>query len=71
VVEHLPASVDLVSPVGRFTASYEVVDGKIMVKRILVINKTTYPAMEYADLQGLLYAFIDDQRAVISYKPGM
>lgn len=71
MVEHLPASVDLVSPAGRFTTSYDVVDGKIMVKRIFVINKTTYPATEYADLQGLLYAFIDDQRAVISYKPGM
>lgn len=70
VVEHLPAAVDLNSPAGRFTAGYEVIDGKLTVKRVLVINKTTYPAKEYADVQSLLYAFIDDQRAVISFKPG-
>lgn len=70
VVEHLPAAVDLLNPAGHFSASYEVVDGKITVKRVFVINKTTYPAKEYADVQSLLYAFIDDQRAVISYRPG-
>lgn len=70
VVEHLPAAVDLSSPAGRFTASYEVIDGKIEVRRGFVITKTTYPPQEYGDVQSLLYAFIDDQRAVISYRPG-
>ena len=69
-VEHLPAAVDLNSPAGRFTASYEVIDGKLTVKRVLVINKTTYTAKESAGVQSLLYAFIDDQRAVISFRFG-
>ncbi len=69
MVERLPPAVDIVNAAGRFTARYEPTGDGFTATRTTVLNGNVYQPAMYPDLERLIYAFGDDQRAVIVYRP--
>ena len=65
LITAVPPNVDVQNGAGRYTATYEQINGGLRVTRDLTIDQDVYPASDYASLQALLYAPIDDARAVV------
>lgn len=64
-VARLPADIDLVTPVGHYTARYRRENGRIVVWRDLVIAREVVAPDAYPDFERLLHAALLDARAVI------
>ena len=64
VLASIPPDVDLRNDAGSYTAHYARTDAGLRVERHLTIAHDVYPASEYRELSTLLYAPIDDARAV-------
>ena len=47
IVDETPDAVNLETPFGKYTTSYEVKDGKLYFTRSLTLNRTTVPAEKY------------------------
>lgn len=47
IVDELPAAVNLETPFGKYTTSYEVKDGKLFFTRSLITNRMTVPVDKY------------------------
>ncbi|MBS1793282.1 MAG: DUF3857 domain-containing protein [Acidobacteria bacterium] len=47
VVDEVPDAVNLETPFGKYTTSYEVKDGKLIFKRSLTMNRATVPVDKY------------------------
>ena len=66
----LPPDLALHNDAGSFTASYERIDGGLRVSRHLTVERDVYAAADYANLTALLYAPIEDARAVAVLERG-
>jgi hypothetical protein len=64
-VARLPANIDLRTSAGSYTATYERSGPDVRVTRHLIVDRNVYEADAYPELQRLLFAPIDDARAVI------
>ncbi len=69
VLERLPPTVDVSNTAGRFTAQYEPTADGFTATRTVVLDGHVYMPAMYADLERLIYAYRDDERAVIVYQP--
>ncbi len=68
-VARMPADVDLLTPVGRYTARYRQENGSINIWRNLVIERQVVAPESYPDLERLIYAPLVDARATIVLTP--
>ncbi len=66
VVTHLPADVAFHDVAGSYTATYERTGRDIAVTRRLVIDRAVFAASDYKGLESLVYAAINDTRAVVA-----
>jgi transglutaminase-like putative cysteine protease len=65
VVTRLPQDVRFENEAGSYTAHYERAGHDVTVERHLVIARGLFAAAEYDDLQALIYAALEDTRAVL------
>jgi transglutaminase-like putative cysteine protease len=65
VVARLPHDVTFENSAGTYTAHYERTGADVAVARHLVIAHGLFAASEYDDLQALIYAAVEDTRAVL------
>ena len=61
----LPDDVKLTNDAGSYTAHYERSGADVVVDRHLVVNRNTFQASAYPDLEALLYAPLSDARAIL------
>jgi transglutaminase-like putative cysteine protease len=59
VVDEVPDAVNLETPFGKYTTSYEVKDGKLFFTRSMTINRATVPVDKYNSVRDF-YAKIRD-----------
>jgi hypothetical protein len=59
VVDEMPDALNLETPFGKYTTSYEVKDGKLIFTRTLVMNRATVPVDKYNSVRDF-YAKIRD-----------
>jgi hypothetical protein len=59
VVDEMPDALNLETPFGKYTTSYEVKDGKLIFTRSLTMNRTTVPVDKYNSVRDF-YAKIRD-----------
>jgi hypothetical protein len=64
-VARLPSNMDLITPVGRYTAHYKLDNGTIVIWRNLVIQRQVVAPEAYPDLERLIYAPLVDGQATI------
>ncbi len=65
VATRLPRDVHFADAAGTYAAHYERAGKDVAVTRELVIARGVIPAAEYGDLTALIYAALDDTRAVL------
>lgn len=70
-VRELPAPVRVETPAGRYVATYERTGDGIRVSRRLVLLKDVYQPGEVPALEQVLYAPLDDARAILTLTPGV
>jgi transglutaminase-like putative cysteine protease len=61
----LPHDVSFANAAGSYTAAYEHTGAALRVVRHLVVDRTVFEAADYNDLEALVYAALDDSRAVL------
>ncbi len=64
-VARLPHDVTFANPVGHYTARYQRLGNEVKVTRRLTIARGLFAATEYEDVQQLIYAAVEDTRAVL------
>ncbi len=69
-VRELPAPVRVETPAGRYVATYERTGDGVRVSRRLVLLKDVYQPGEVGALEQVLYAPLDDARAILTLTPG-
>ncbi len=52
VIDEIPESSQIEAPFGKYNARYETVDGFLLLKRSLVLNRMTVPAARYEDVRN-------------------
>ncbi len=62
----LPKDVTFQNPTGRYTARYARAGGDIDVSRVLTVDRDIYQPEEYAALQALFLATLDDVRGMFA-----
>lgn len=67
VVARLPHDVTFANAAGSYSARYERTGGDVAIARRLVIAHGLFAAGEYDDLQALIYAALEDTRAVLGF----
>jgi hypothetical protein len=65
VVARLPRDVTFENAAGRYTARYQRAGNEVLVTRHLLIARGLYEASEYDDVQALIYAAVEDTRAIL------
>ncbi|MQT13127.1 transglutaminase domain-containing protein [Segnochrobactrum spirostomi] len=62
----LPPAVSVTNPVGRYEAHYRLDDPTLIVHRELVFARQVVEPAHFADVEALIYAVLDDQRAILT-----
>lgn len=65
IITSLPADVETVNAIGRYSASYRRDGRDLLVRRNLVIERDTVPAAEYRALETLLTTAVNDARVAL------
>jgi hypothetical protein len=64
--QNLPRSVQVENEIGSYSATYERAGaGKLVVHRRLILKQSVVKPGHYLDLENIIYAFLEDQRAIL------
>lgn len=64
-VDETPTPVDLETPFGKYTTTYEVKDGKLFFTRLLVTKRTVVPADRYAGVRDFFSRIRDAEQSPV------
>ncbi|SHO63522.1 protein of unknown function [Pseudoxanthobacter soli DSM 19599] len=62
----LPPAVSVDNGVGAYTAAYTLDGAQLAVHRHLVLKQRVVQPQDYADLQSVIYALVDDMHAIVA-----
>ncbi len=64
-ISHIPENSYFLNVGGKYTSSYEIGNGYILIKRHLLINKDVYSSQDYSSFKVIIYQIIKDAHSVM------
>lgn len=65
IVDEMPDAVNLETPFGKYTTTYEVTDGKLIFTRSLTMNRTTVPVDKYNSVRDFYAKMREAEQAPV------